>query len=170
MPAEPLAFSRATCSIAATLELVGEKWTLLVVREAFFGLRRFDDILAMVGCARGVLSARLATLVDNGILLRVPYRDPGARPRYEYALTPKGRELYPILIALMQWGDRWSAPEGKPPIVLRHLDCDAEVRAEIRCATGHGPLAPRETFARPGPGASELAQARHASREQNRVR
>jgi DNA-binding HxlR family transcriptional regulator len=139
---------RTACSIAATLDFVGEKWTLLVLREAFFGVRRFDDILAALGCARNVLSARLATLVEAEILVRVPYREAGSRPRYEYALSPKGRELYPILLALMQWGDAWCQPAGTRPVIVRHVDCGSEVRAEIRCALGHGPLPPRETSAR----------------------
>src|SRR3954454_7175745 len=97
------------CSIRRTLDVVGEKWTLLVLREAFYGLRRFDDFHRAIGCARNILSARLATLVEHGILQRARYQEPGSRPRAEYHLTDKGRELFPALIALLQWGDRWTA-------------------------------------------------------------
>jgi DNA-binding HxlR family transcriptional regulator len=123
------------------------------VREAFLGLRRFDDILAALGCARSVLTERLATLVDNDILKKVPYREPGSRSRYEYALTAKGRELFPILVALMQWGDKWNPPMGKPSLLQRHAGC----RAEIRCRKGHGPLQANEVYALPGPGAVRIA-------------
>jgi len=152
-----LDYSRSTCSIAASLELIGEKWSLLVLREAFFGLRRFDDILAGVGCARSVLTARLATLVKNDILKRVPYREPGSRPRYEYAITAKGREIFPILVALSQWGDKWTAPMRKPSLILRHAGCRAQVRAEVRCKKEHGPLRANEVRALPGPSAIRIA-------------
>src|SRR5947209_12110312 len=99
-------YSAENCSIKRTLDTLGERWTLLVLREAFYGVRRFDDFQHNVGCARNVLSSRLARLVDRGILRREPYREPKSRPRFEYRLTEKGRDLYPILIALMQWGDR----------------------------------------------------------------
>ena len=142
------------CSIGAALDLVGEKWSLLILREAFMGLRRFDDILTSVGCARSVLTARLATLVENGILKQVPYQDSGSRPRFEYALSPKGHELFPILVALLQWGDKWNAPMKKPALVLRHVDCKADVRAEVRCSAGHGPLEDHDTYARTATAAS----------------
>ena len=152
-----LTYSRSTCSISAALELIGEKWSLQILREAFLGLRRFDDILEMVGCARSILTTRLATLVDNDILKRVPYHEPGSRPRDEYVLTEKGHEIFPIVVALLQWGDKWNAPTGKPSLLLRHAGCKAEVRAELRCSKGHGPLLDRETYGRPGPGAIRTA-------------
>jgi DNA-binding HxlR family transcriptional regulator len=152
-----LRYSSKNCSIGATLEIIGEKWSLLVLREAFFGLRRYEDIRAAVGCARNILSARLATLVENDILVRVAYREPGARKRYEYALSPKGRELLPILVALMQWGDKFGASKGKPPVLIRHRDCGARVRAELRCAKHHGPLNAGEAYPEPGPGAERVA-------------
>jgi DNA-binding HxlR family transcriptional regulator len=157
MQTDWLNYSRSTCSIAATLELIGEKWSLEVLREAFLGLRRFDDILGALGCARSVLTERLATLVAHGILKKVPYREPGSRSRYEYALTAKGRELFPILVALRQWGDDWNAPAGKPSLLVRHVGCKAGVRAEIRCTKGHGPLQASDVYSLPGPGAIRIA-------------
>jgi DNA-binding HxlR family transcriptional regulator len=151
-------YSSDNCSIRRTLDVVGEKWTLLVLREAFYGVRRFADFHRALGCARNLLSARLNTLVDEGILARKPYQDPGSRLRYEYRLTPKGLELFPALVALMQWGDRWNAdPEG-PAVEIQHRECGHPVHAELRCAAGHGPLDPRQTHAVPGPGAKPLPQ------------
>jgi DNA-binding HxlR family transcriptional regulator len=135
------------------LEVVGERWTLLVLREAFYGLRRFDDIQRAVGCARNVLSARLATLVEHGLLRKEPYREPGARTRTQYRLTEKGLELFPVVVALREWGDRWMAdPEG-PPAVVRHRGCGEPVTVDLRCAAGHTGLTARDTEAVAGPGA-----------------
>jgi DNA-binding HxlR family transcriptional regulator len=136
----------ANCSIAATLELVGEKWTLLILREAFFGVRRFEDIRRGVGCARNLLSARLGKLVDHGILDREPYREPGRRQRYEYRLTDKGKELFPVVVALMDWGDRWAVGESSPSVEIRHRDCDAPVHAKLTCDGGHSDLTARDTY------------------------
>jgi DNA-binding HxlR family transcriptional regulator len=157
MPPDRFRYSTENCSIHATLEIVGEKWTLLVLREAFFGVRRFADFHAGLGCARNILSTRLKTLVDEGILAREPYREPGSRRRYEYRLTEKGLDLFPVLIALMQWGDRWSAAAAGPAVELQHRDCDREVGVELRCAAGHGPLGAREVRARAGGGARAVA-------------
>ncbi|HEU4425511.1 MAG TPA: helix-turn-helix domain-containing protein [Pilimelia sp.] len=125
------------CSIAASLGVLGEKWTLLVLREAFSGIRRFEDMLQRTGAPRQVLSARLARLVDEGILRRVPYREAGQRQRAEYRLTDKGLDLYPILVALMHWGDRWAIQTAVPPLTLHHRGCGAEVGLQLRCAAGH---------------------------------
>jgi DNA-binding HxlR family transcriptional regulator len=139
-----------------TLAVVGERWTLLVLREAFLGLRRFDDFQRAIGCARNVLAARLATLVKHGVLRRVPYREPGRRLRHEYRLTQKGRDLAPGLIALTQWGDRYTAgPEGAPALI-RHRLCGAPARAIVACPS-HGELAPRDLAIEPGPGAKRIA-------------
>ncbi len=158
MPADPPLYSSENCSIQRTLEIVGERWTLLVLREAFYGRRRFDDLQSAIGCARNILSNRLGTLVDHGLMRREAYREPGQRPRLEYRLTEKGVDLFPVLIALMRWGDRWTAdPEGAP-LVLRHSGCDAPVQAVLRCDEGHSGLTARDTYASPGPGA-RLADA-----------
>ncbi|MEN3360109.1 MAG: hypothetical protein V7637_4091 [Mycobacteriales bacterium] len=140
----------AHCSIARTLELVGEKWTLLVLRDAFNGVRRFDDLHRRIGAPRQVLSQRLGRLVDVGLLRRVPYREPGQRTRYEYRLTEAGLDLYPILVALLSWGDRYRPnPEG-PAVELTHRGCGEPVSLALRCASGHELASAREVRPRPG--------------------
>ncbi|GAA2813657.1 winged helix-turn-helix transcriptional regulator [Nonomuraea dietziae] len=141
------------CSIERTLDIVGEKWTFLVLREAFSGIRRFADMQAVTGAPRQVLSARLNRLVDEGLLRKVPYRDPGQRQRDEYRLTQKGRDLYPILVALMHWGDKYVADDDGPPVLLTHRDCGAALEQHFRCADGHEVEGPREVTALPGSGA-----------------
>lgn len=118
------------CSIAATLAFVGDRWSLLILRDAFRGVRRFGDLRDDLGIARNILADRLDKLVDAGILERVPYQ---ARPlRHEYRLTAKGRDLSPALVALMRWGDRW-AHDGSPPTVLVHDACGTELEQLLRC-------------------------------------
>jgi DNA-binding HxlR family transcriptional regulator len=152
-----LRYSAENCSIKGALEIVGERWSLLVLREAFFGIRRFGDFQQALGCARNLLSERLTKLVDHGVLERVAYQEPGQRSRYEYQLTEKGLELLPALVALMQWGDRWTAdPEG-PPVQVLHRDCGGEVGAVLACEHGHHGLTAHVTHAIPGPGARPLA-------------
>ena len=133
--------------------VLGEKWTLVVLREIFTGVRRFEDMRVRTGIPRQVLTNRLAGLVGNGVLRREPYREPGARVRHEYRLTPKGFELYPVLIALAEWGNRYLAdPEG-PPIQYAHRDCGSELHLQIVCGDGHTVTEKREVQPRPGPGA-----------------
>jgi DNA-binding HxlR family transcriptional regulator len=146
-------YSTDNCSIAATLALVGEKWTPLVLREVFTGVRRFDDMYQRLGAPRQVLSNRLARLVEEGILRRQPYREPGQRQRYDYRLTEKGIELYPVLVALMHWGDKWAGDPAGPPVALHHRGCGAEVDLVLRCRDGHDVGGAREVEPRPGPGA-----------------
>ena len=102
------------CGLKRALDVLGEKWTLLVLREAVYGLRRFDDFARALGCGRGVLSARLKTLIEAGVLAQKDYVEPGRRTRSEYHLTAKGRDLYPAILALSQWSDRW-APAAEGP-------------------------------------------------------
>ena len=135
------------CSIARSVELLGERWTILVLREAFSGVRRFDDIQANTGAPRQVLSARLAHLVDNGILRREPYQEPGQRQRHEYRLTRKGLDLYPVLVGLLQWGDKYLADDD-PSVVLDHRECGAEVHVGLVCAHGHQVPSAREVTPR----------------------
>src|ERR1700704_5275804 len=153
MRPERLRYSAENCSIRSTLDIVGEKWTLLVLREAFYGVRRFDDFARALGCARNILSARLSTLVAEGLLSREPYREAGQRSRVEYRLTDKGLELHPVLVALMQWGDRWAVDSEGPPVEITHRDCGEPVAVTMTCAAGHGPLTARDTEAVPGAGA-----------------
>jgi len=145
-----LQWSAQNCSVARTLDVVGEKWTLLVLREAFFGIRRFEDMRARTAIPRQVLSVRLARLVAEGILCRESYQEQGQRQRHEYRLTSKGVDLYPVLLALKSFGDRYLAdPEG-PSVELSHRGCGAPVEQELRCLAGHDHLHARDV--RPGPG------------------
>jgi DNA-binding HxlR family transcriptional regulator len=143
VPVSEASWDRSRCSVAGTLAVVGEKWSLLVLREAFFGVRRFADFQRLLGAPKAVLSDRLATLVEQGILTRVPYQAEGERQRHEYRLTTKGRDLYPTLVALMQWGDRYLS-DGPPPLELQHRDCGAAVHLELACEAGHRVAGPRE--------------------------
>lgn len=124
------------CSMAAALNVVSSKSALLILREAFYGTARFDDFALRVGISEPVAAARLRELVADGLLEREPYREPGQRTRMAYRLTDKGAELLPVLVALMQWGDRWLQPDGAP-VELRHAGCGEVVQAELRCAAGH---------------------------------
>jgi DNA-binding HxlR family transcriptional regulator len=141
------------CSIERTLAVLGEKWTLLVLREAFNGVRRFADMQVGTGAPRQVLSARLAKLVEEGLLRKVPYREPGRRQRDEYRLTQKGLDLYPIMVSLMHWGDRYMADPSGPSVVLAHRDCGSPIDVRLHCAEGHEVPSPRQVTPRLGPGA-----------------
>ncbi|MFF8743873.1 MULTISPECIES: helix-turn-helix domain-containing protein [Streptomyces] len=125
------------CSIAAALAVVGEQWSLLVLREVALGVRRFDAIQEATGASRATLGARLRSLTHSGLLERIEYREPGSRARHEYRLTPAGRDLQPVLTALMQWGDRHLAGAEGPPLTVTHSECGAAVRATLRCEQGH---------------------------------
>jgi DNA-binding HxlR family transcriptional regulator len=139
--------------MARALEVVSSRSALLILREAFYGTTRFDEFAERVGISEPVTAARLRDLVDEGLLEREPYREPGQRTRMAYRLTDKGAELLPVLVALMQWGDRWLQPAG-PPVQLRHVGCDEVVHAELRCAAGHPAPAEALTLtAGPGRGA-----------------
>jgi DNA-binding HxlR family transcriptional regulator len=152
-PTDVLDWSIDGCTIGRAMAILGEKWTIVVLREVFSGVRRFDDMRVRTGVPRQVLTNRLAMLVEHGVLRREPYREPGARVRHEYRLTPKGLDLYPVLIAVAAWGDRYLAdPEG-PPLEFAHRDCGSPVHAEIRCADGHEVGDNRDVVPRPGPGA-----------------
>jgi DNA-binding HxlR family transcriptional regulator len=142
-------WDRSNCSVAGTLAVVGEKWSLLVLREAFLGIRRFADFQRILGAPKAVLTDRLATLVGHGVLMRVPYQAEGERQRHEYRLTEKGLDLYPALVALMEWGDRYLCDDGAAPLELRHKDCGAPVRLTLVCADGHELAGPREVRASP---------------------
>lgn len=134
-------FAEMPCSVARTLEVVGEWWTMLVIREAFNGVRRFDDFQSKLGIARNVLAARLQGLVDHGVLERRQYQD--RPPRCEYRLTQKGRDLYPVLIAMLTWGDKWMAGEDGPPLKLTHA-CGHEPDATLVCGHCGEPLDARQ--------------------------
>src|SRR3984893_7860789 len=147
------------CSIKRTLDALGEKWPLLVLREAFYGARRFEQFLASVGCARTLLSERLATLVEHGVLHREPYREPGQRERHEYILTEKGHDLFAALVVLMHWGDRWEAGSAGGPVVARPRHCGELVHVELRCAHDHRVFEVEETEPGPRPGLIDLSNS-----------
>jgi len=139
-----------TCSIARTLELVGERWTLLILRDAFLGRRRFDQIQESLGIARNVLATRLDRLVEAGIMRRVRYQQ--HPPRDEYRLTEKGLDLWPVIVDLLQWGDQHLAGPAGPPVLLRHRGCGGALDSRRRCESCGAELGPREVEALPGPG------------------
>src|SRR5246127_2667708 len=146
------AYDSDTCSIARTLALIGDRWTLLVLRDVANGVGRFDELAGHLGVARNVLSHRLARLVQAGLVERTAYREPGERERHAYRLSGPGRELIPVLLAFMAWGDRHLAgPEGVPA-ALRHARCGAPITVPGGCETGHE-RGPRPGVAvEPGPG------------------
>ncbi|HEX4009359.1 MAG TPA: helix-turn-helix domain-containing protein [Solirubrobacteraceae bacterium] len=136
------------CSVAAALELIGERWTLLIVREALLGVHRFDEIQGDLGIARNVLQSRLERLLANGILERRPYRD---RPeRFEYHLTATGLDLWPVVVALMHWGDKHAGLPGGPPVTIEHRDCGGAMDAHRTCSECGMQLGPNDVWARPG--------------------
>lgn len=124
------------CSMAAALDIVGRRASLLLLREAFYGARRFDEFSRRAQLSDKITATRLRELVDEGILEKRPYHEPGQRSREEYHLTDKGVELLPVLLALMRWGDRWTRNDGGR-IVLSHTDCGAPIEVEVRCGKGH---------------------------------
>jgi DNA-binding HxlR family transcriptional regulator len=137
VPAEP-----RVCSIARTLDVVGEKWALLAVREVFLGNHRFDEMVHRTGAPRDTLAARLRTLTGAGILEKRQYSERPAR--YEYHLTAAGRDLYPVIITLLRWGDQYLAGEDGPPLLLRH-HCGHQLTAQVVCQACGEPLDPRDT-------------------------
>lgn len=146
------------CSIARSLEMVGERWSLIILRDALFaGSTRFGEFQRTLGIATNILKDRLDGFVEAGIMRRNRY---STRPElYEYLLTDKGRELGPVLIALSQWGDKWAAPDG-PPMIYSHSTCLAPVHHQVVCATCGVLEDPSEVQARPGPAMSAEHLAR----------
>ena len=136
------------CSVARTLDIVGEWWTLLIVRNIMLGQRRFEAIQADLGIARNILSDRLNTLVAHDVLTKVKYHE--HPERYEYHLTEKGADLFPVIAALMAWGDKWSAPDG-PPLVMRHT-CEGRGEPQTVCSSCGEPMDLAHVRAKAGPG------------------
>jgi len=144
------------CSIARTLEVVGERWTMLVIREAFGGAHRFEEFQRNLGVARNVLATRLAALVRHGIVTRVRYQE---RPRrFEYRLTEKGFDLYPVVVAMMRWGDRWLAGSDGPPLVLIHKACEHDIAPALACGHCRKAIGARDVRAVVGPGLMTLGK------------
>jgi DNA-binding HxlR family transcriptional regulator len=150
-------YDSANCAIGAAVDIIGERPTFLVLREAFNGVRRFDDVRRRTGMPRQVLSDRLARLVREDLLRKVPYQDAGQRTRHEYRLTSKGLDLYPVLVALMEWGDRHALGPAGPQVMLRHRNCGEPVRLQLSCQAGHTLESAREVTPVPGPGARKTA-------------
>jgi DNA-binding HxlR family transcriptional regulator len=142
-------FGEMTCSIARTLDVIGEPWSPLILRDVWVGMSRFDQIQGDLGISRKVLTERLHHLVDQGVLERRPY---DKRPRYEYHLTAKGTELVDLLMVMTAWGDKWLAGEAGPPVLYRHRACGEVSSVDLRCAHCGEPMHAGDVDAMPGPG------------------
>ncbi|WP_243841380.1 helix-turn-helix domain-containing protein [Mycobacterium sp. DL592] len=145
------------CSITRPLVVLGDRWTFLLVKQAFAGTTRYEDFLESLGIPRGRLADRLDRLVDEGILRREPYKAANSRTRDAYRLTDKGLALYPVLMALRDWGDTYMAPDG-PPVHYRHRGCGGEAHIRLECDTCHEELTARDVAPEAGPGMTALAQ------------
>lgn len=154
MPHQPL----VDCSIQRTLDVIGDRWTLLIIRDLFRGVRRFSRIQQDLGIAKNLLTDRLAALVEAGVVEKVPYQQ---RPlRHEYKLTEKGRALSPALVALMRWGDQW-AGDGLAPTELVHDECGTRLELQPWCTTCNVPVGPTHIASRPGPGRRSEVEVAH---------
>jgi DNA-binding HxlR family transcriptional regulator len=143
-------FADWPCSVARTMNLLGDRWTPLVLREVFYGTRRFDDFQQRLGIARNTLADRLARLVDDGLLQKQPYQNDPVR--YDYLPTEMGQDFYPVLVAMARWGDKWLAGDDGPPIEYHHVPCQHDTHAEVVCAHCREPLALSDVSIRMGPG------------------
>lgn len=146
------AVAEMNCSVARTLSIVGDRWTLLILRNSFMGLRRFEDFHALLGMTRHVLTDRLNRLVETGILRKALYHEKPAR--YEYRLTDKGKDLYPVVLALMAWGDKWMDKGLGAPLHLQHEGCGHVMQPVMSCSECHEALHPRAVSMMAGPGMS----------------
>src|SRR4051812_9127047 len=140
----------SNCSIARTLEIVGEKWTILILREVWYGSSRFSEFERGLGCPRNLLAARVRVLGGGGILAPRAYKEPGSRSRPKYVITSKGMDLVPAVMGLLQWGDRYRADAEGPAVLARHRECGAHVDVQIRCEQGH-PVQAMDIESVPGP-------------------
>jgi DNA-binding HxlR family transcriptional regulator len=145
---ERKSFADMTCSVAQCLEVVGEWWSMLIVRDAFFGVTRFDTFQQRLGISRNVLQQRLEKLVAAGVLVKTPYSEHPLR--HDYRLTDKGRDLWPVLTTMRQWGDRYAAPDG-PPVRLVHREHDHVCDVVLTCSVCAAPIGPRDVLAIDGP-------------------
>jgi DNA-binding HxlR family transcriptional regulator len=139
------------CSVDRALQILGDRWTFLILRESFFGVRRYGELARNLGCSRTILSVRLRRLVDAGVMSRERYRtDPD---HYEYRLTRAGMELYPAIVALMHWADEHLASPNGPPLLLRHVPCNTDTTPTLVCSVCKEPLHAHDIQPHPGPGA-----------------
>jgi DNA-binding HxlR family transcriptional regulator len=146
-------FGDMACSIARTMDVIGEPWSPLILRNVYVGLNRFEPLQQSLGISRKVLAERLKWLVGNGVLERVEYSD--RPPRHEYTLTEKGWELCDLLMVMVRWGDRWTAGEAGPPVLYRHRACGEISHVEPRCSVCGGPMHATDVDVLPGPGAAD---------------
>jgi DNA-binding HxlR family transcriptional regulator len=160
-------FATMHCSLARTLEKIGDWWTPLILRDLFLGLSRFDDLVEDLGASRNLLAARLKTLVAAGLIERRRYQD--RPPRYAYHLTPAARELVPVLIALTAWGDRWATPPGGPPILFTHARCGQPLAPRLYCECCGTTVATEDAVWRRGPGSKVARGTRIVGALPNRV-
>ena len=152
----PRTYEDQVCSIARSLEVIGDRWTLLIVRDAFFGIRRFQDFEEGLGIPKKVLAERLERLVDEGIFERRQYQE--RPPRHEYVLTDKGRGLWRVLAHLLMWGDQHYVAEGGPPRILRHRRCGGRLDFTLRCKKCGAEIKDgRDVNVAPGPGLKAAA-------------
>ncbi|MEV0799443.1 helix-turn-helix domain-containing protein [Kribbella sp. NPDC050281] len=143
-------FASMHCSLAQSLEVIGDWWTPLVLRDLYLGLNRFDEFVTDLGISRNLLTDRLTTLMNGGLVVRTPYQDNPVR--YTYALTEAGRELIPILMALTAWGDRWATPPAGQPLHFTHSICGHRTTPTVTCSECGGPLTAADVSPSPGPG------------------
>ena len=141
-------FAEMDCSVAQALEVVGEWWSLLILRDAFQGVRRFEDFQRHLGIARNVLAERLQRLVAEGVFERRRYQE--QPERFEYRLTEKGLDLYPVIVGLMHWGDKWASPPDGPPVILTHKNCEHDGLPVLTCPTCGDQVTARDMRFRPG--------------------
>jgi len=156
-------FEDMTCSIARSLEVIGEWWTLLILRDAFFGVTRFEELQARLGIARNILAKRLDTLVEHGVLERRCYDE--ARDRHDYVLTDKGRALWPVLVTIRQWGDEWILGTGNEPVAMVHTACGERTNAVLTCDHCGEQLLGHDVRAVGGPGLDDAAMLPRSVRE-----
>ena len=139
------------CSVARSVAVIGDRWTLMILRDAFLGVRRFEAFQSRLGISRTIITERLKLLVDEGVLTKVPYQD---RPlRHEYRLTQKGLDLHPVVMAIVHWGDRHYAGEAGAPLLHRHKTCGCDFHPVMTCSECHAPVGARDVETRAGPGA-----------------
>src|SRR5262249_60981239 len=148
------------CSVARTVAVIGDRWTLLILRECFLRTRRFEAFQAALGITRHLLAGRLKKLVRHGVLRRVPYQD--APKRHEYILTQKGLDLYPIMMAIVHWGDTHMVDERGRPMLHEHQKCGKPFNPVMVCSECREPLMAKEVVTQPGPGARSSAAKRNA--------
>jgi DNA-binding HxlR family transcriptional regulator len=145
-------FREMACSIARTMDVIGEPWSPLILRDIWVGFARFEQLQADLGISRKVLTERLNHLVDRGVIERRPYDQ---RPRYEYVLTERGRELVDVLMVMVAWGDKWLAGEAGPPVLYRHHACGEISHVDLVCANCGKPMHADDVEVLPGPGAAQ---------------